>query len=438
MTGKNKNTDPLPAFIPDETPETLADLHEALKDNGRRFQFRTECAWEIVRKMAPVLDAAAAFPGEELSGEYRAALEDAAMWIGAGGVVPGLRTELDRYDAAQDFERPTIQADILRRIKGYTDTLDVRPVTAFKGEPAPAPVLWKQPETGKENDPLHGAVLRAGDIAILSGSGGVGKSTLALQLAVASAGAARAAEPCRSVAGLTVRGGPVLYASYEDSGADQYRRAKRLDTANAEPPDGLHVACMFGRPLYGPPPGSEGHAVNAEPGPRAAWGPFWKAAARIGAGLVVIDPAQAAFCSPGFSAQWTRLFLDAVRIEAERIGAGVLVIAHSTKAARTGLQANDPGNVSGSAAWHDAARGVLVFQAPQEATDKAPAQPYSLACVKANHGPSGWSVPLDNDGRGGPFELVDEAAMQARYGGEAGSTLKTENDNGETKKERPW
>lgn len=438
---------------PEIIPDTFPELHAALVDNDNAFRFRTACAWRIITLLAPYLDAIQAFPDTELDAAERLALEAAAAWIGAGGVVPGLLTELARLEAAPHYDRPGIQADILRRVRAALEKpLDVRPVTEFASDPEPAPVLWKEPDPGKENDPLHGAVLRAGEVALLSGAGGIGKSTLALQIAVASAGNGLNLDtltaPALSTAGLTVRCGPVLYASYEDTPGDMFRRARRLAleaapkeaheslaTCTITAPESLHVAAMFGRPLFGPPPGTEGHAVNAEPGPRSAWRPLWNAAARIKAGLVVIDPAQAAFCSPGFSAQWTRLFMDAVRIEAERIGAGVLIVAHSTKAARRGGLESDPGQVSGSAAWHDAARGVLTFQRGK--TD-AGETAFSLHCQKANYGPSGWTLELENDGRGGAFAEVDEAAMRERYGSEAGSTLNTDKDNGKEEKEYPW
>ena len=59
-----------------------------------------------------------------------------------------------------------------------------------------------------------------------------------------------------------------------------------------------------------------------------------------------------------------RAFLRALTAETSAAGAGVLLVAHDTKAARNAAaRGEDPGAgvVAGSAAWYDGARGVLVL-----------------------------------------------------------------------------
>lgn len=77
-----------------------------------------------------------------------------------------------------------------------------------------------------------------------------------------------------------------------------------------------------------------------------------------------------------------REFLTALSREAERIGAGVLLVAHSNKTVR-GNDNDDPfgaGLVSGSTAWHDGVRGVLTMTWENETGTRR------LAIAKANYG----------------------------------------------------
>ena len=107
----------------------------------------------------------------------------------------------------------------------------------------------------------------------------------------------------------------------------------------------------------------------------------------------MIDPASAALAdvSPGESGP-VRAFLRALTVEAECAAAGVLIVTHSTKAARNAARAGDDpgaGIVSGSAAWYDGARGVLALS---ELPDNPDAR--RLEAVKSNYGRKGWAAVL--------------------------------------------
>ena len=136
----------------------------------------------------------------------------------------------------------------------------------------------------------------------------------------------------------------------------------------------------------------EADPERRESGPSTFWRPWWDAVADFGAGLVVIDPASvaAAGVSPSDGAA-VRAFLLAVTQEAEQIGAGVLIVAHDTKAARNEARAGigpGPGAVAGSGQWSDGARAVLHLSAA------GPGDKRLLAAVKSNYGPSGWGARL--------------------------------------------
>ena len=87
---------------------------------------------------------------------------------------------------------------------------------AFANEDQPAPVLWRDPGPLDTDDSTPAdAVLSVGEIAILSSAGGLGKSTITLQIAAA---AVRSKGSCYGTAcGLRMAPGPVVIVSYEDS-----------------------------------------------------------------------------------------------------------------------------------------------------------------------------------------------------------------------------
>jgi len=118
---------------------------------------------------------------------------------------------------------------------------------------------------------------------------------------------------------------------------------------------------------------------------------------------VVVDPVLAAFNGDDTRVSAVRSFLDAVRQEAEPLGAGVLMIAHTTKAARkTQDDGSDPGAVSGSAAWTDAARAALLL------SREGDGDLWRLDSIKANHSPTvklSLCAQYQDDGLGG-FELA--------------------------------
>lgn len=108
---------------------------------------------------------------------------------------------------------------------------------------------------------------------------------------------------------------------------------------------------------------------------------------------MVIDPASAALAdvSTGETGP-VRAFLRALTVEADQTGTGVLIVTHSTKAARNAARAGDDpgaGIVAGSAAWYDGARGVLTLTAlPENPATR------SLECAKSNYGRKGWGAVL--------------------------------------------
>ena len=344
-------------------------------------------------------------------------------------------TELASVWAAVDKQDEGASLDdVLRRVLAVGELPAVRTYT--HAEPPVERVLW----TG---EPSGGDLLGAGEVALLSGGGGLGKSTLALDVALCAAAAERAGlRDAELGCGLRVAAGSVLLATYEDSARRTYPRIRAIADALAlgytiaadpaqEGPGGQTVVGdpdlaevlreywigadireqPLDRALYAPPAGSAG----AAPQPTSAYPALWERAEREQARLLVIDPAAAAFSGAANDAAAVRAFASALTADAERTGIAVLLLAHDTKESRRTAAESGPAEraaaaVSGSSQWYDAARAVLHLAPapdppPPRTTDEELAmwreqrrQRYrdrrTLAVVKSNYGPSGWERTL--------------------------------------------
>ena len=155
----------------------------------------------------------------------------------------------------------------------------------YADAPQPAPVVWRDRPSRPDATDVD-AVLSVGEVAILSSAGGLGKSTLVLEIASAAVAAADFDRASMAACGLAVAAGPVVVVSYEDAPA---RIAHRLTWCNAgKVPAAVHVA-PDPAPLWlaAADRGGESH-----PGPQ--WDEVWRAVREVGARLVVIDPVSAA------------------------------------------------------------------------------------------------------------------------------------------------
>ncbi|MDE0207907.1 MAG: AAA family ATPase, partial [Candidatus Tectomicrobia bacterium] len=300
-----------------------------------------------------------------------------ALWANTDGLSDGRGAA----DCTQDDRRRRVHEAAGQTAEQEAVDVDrprMAPLSTWKDEPEPAPVLWRDAD-GQHAD----AVLSVGEVALLSGEGGLGKSYVTLALAVAGVLAADLGRDYGEACGLRVMPGPVALVSYEDSPARIYGRLGRMgQTAAAER---IHS-------LPNPPPlwtADSGASREAD-----WWGDLWQYVRGVGARLVIVDPASAALADADVSQTGpVRKFLRALMHEARQAECGVLVVSHSTKAARNALRrGDDPGAgvVAGSAAWYDGARGVLSLE-------EAPNNPGAriLECVKANYGRKGWGTILN-------------------------------------------
>ena len=325
----------------------------------------------------------------ELSGCGPAQAGAEPDWCGQAQAIRGAFDA--KYRESQSAE--AAYAEALAVIREQTGKRLPVAATDVDGE-MPRRLLW----LADKDTEYSGAVLSEGTVCLLAGEGGMSKTTLALQIALFTAARSVApnawAEKRRGwCAGLEGEPGPVLFAGYEDESAVCRWRLDRLigtlegDSAAAARAGlaKLHFLDMPGRPLYGPPPG---YGYNHRPGPLEGWWDLREAALRLRPVLLVIDPALGSYVGEPNAPQAVREFLSALNALAAEFGGGVLLLAHSTKAARRSIDKFDPGHIGGSAAWHDGARGAMILARGEDGGRV-------LRVSKANYGPAYRSVLLD-------------------------------------------
>lgn len=201
--------------------------------------------------------------------------------IEAQDLVEKSEGEADKMDATIGALRDALDLEA-----GGPDQAPVsRPIADYSNDPVPVSVLCKAGDA-------FGSVLSVGEVAVLSGAGKVGKSTLALQIAAAAgAPVIEGTQAYQEVLGLDVLTGPAALVSYEDTGRRIYDRAMAA-SATANLPDSLHVVEALGHPLFGV---GEGEHLQARPKRLPFWYRLFAWVRKVKPALVVIDPASSAF-----------------------------------------------------------------------------------------------------------------------------------------------
>lgn len=244
-----------------------------------------------------------------------------------------------------------------------------------------------------------GAILSDGAILTLAGEGGIGKSALAAQMAYCVAVG-------QSIGGLITpkTKGPVIYATFEDipgivasqvafhhelainGGKKAKGKTKQPDITERDVP--VHITDMNDAPLFGPVDRVSGDKgfYNQMPDRLPGWNVLWDAANDIKPHVIIIDSATDAYVGEANSVPQVAAFLAALRTTARQAPweCGIILLAHSNKQARRGNDKGpdpfQPGNVAGSTAWTDKARGVLAFMWGANKGERL------LSVPKANYG----------------------------------------------------
>ena len=269
----------------------------------------------------------------------------------------------------------------------------------------------------------RGSALSIGSVAMLSGEGGAGKSTLAreLVLSVLNHGYGEngtGGDPPKDPL-VVCRGGPVLWLNYEENDGLLNRRilerAKDLNMPESVI-ERLFIRNMAGDehvqwPLFGPADhdGRSG-LYNATPERLAGWDAMLETLERIRMregtypALVVLDPALSAYAGDSNNVGPVRTFTGALTGLAKTMGCGILVLAHATKEGNLGPF--DRKQVGGSGAWTDAVRCAMTLT-KGDGTGVPGGTARSFAMLKANAGPDDlWTrvTPVRPNGASrGPF-----------------------------------
>ena len=204
--------------------------------------------------------------------------------------------------------------DVVRRHKPLSVGTHFRPASRIKDK-LPRPILRAADQGG--------AMLAEGAVCLLSGAGGIAKSTLAATLALHVAYGSEIIDGSLS-SGYSrlfdVQPGAVMLASYEDPlGIIGWRlqglAAKRYAMDGVL--DRVHVADFAGLPLYGP--GANG-LYTARPEKLRGWHHLWKEADRLNPKLVIIDPALDAYVGEANNLGAVREFVSTLAVEARQPG----------------------------------------------------------------------------------------------------------------------
>lgn len=279
----------------------------------------------------------------------------------------------------------------------YTPSEDFPvPLPASKApDELPDPIIWRADDT---NLP----VLRQGQVCLLTGRPGIGKSRLSLALAVAGCLQSDIAGKANGLFVSAAKAGSVMYLSFEETPAEVKTYLRAISRANRyEPDEALDRVHVFDELPRLWEPDREGRGLQGN-----HWLDFWKNCEVNNRKLVILDNAEAMLAAfetntPGA----VRDFINAVVKETRRLNIGLILICHPSKTGAEELKRGivGPGAVSGSAAFLAAARSALALW-------RKDSEYHVLELFKCNSGPSGWGVllrKLDTGPVWGGFEFVE-------------------------------
>jgi RecA-family ATPase len=218
----------------------------------------------------------------------------------------------------------------------------------------------------------------AGDVTILSGDGGGGKTTVALQLAVS------VERGLGDWLGTTCETGPVIFFSGEEPQDEMRRRLERVARKRGlEPADikNLHFhfadpdACLLGIPR-----------PNGPMVPTPLFESLRAAAAEIRPVLIVVDSIAATFGGNQNDRVHARSFVGMCRRLAREIDCAVLLLDHPSLSGITSGTGR-----GGNMDWQNATRARLHLETINDADDGTERV---LEVKKTNYGPNGEKVKL--------------------------------------------
>lgn len=239
----------------------------------------------------------------------------------------------------------------------------------WEGSPVPAR-RWHVPE-----------IIPAGEITMLGGDGGTGKSLLALQLAVATAAGTE-------WIGTAPEPGRVLFISAEDDLAELHRRAANIVRAmriRFSDLENLSLLSLAGQ-----------DAILAAPekrdGPLKETPLFMAIEAAVKArapSLLALDTLADLFGGNEILRPHARQFIGLLRNLALENGLTILLLSHPSQA---GI--NSGAGTSGSTAWNNSVRSRLYLERAKSGEEESDHDARVLTNKKLNYGRAGWERVL--------------------------------------------
>jgi RecA-family ATPase len=219
----------------------------------------------------------------------------------------------------------------------------------------------------------------AGDVTILSGDGGGGKTTLALQLGVS------VAADLGDWLGTTVETGPVVFFSGEEPENEIRRRLERVAKKRGLEADDIgNLHFHFAEPdkctLGGGP-------ANTPIAPSALFNSLRAAAKSIRPALVIVDSNAATLGGNYLDRVHARTFVSLFRSLAREIGCAVLLLDHPSLSGMT----NGSGR-AGNMDWQNTVRALLYLRSTEN--EQGATSGRELEVMKSNYGPRGEKTKL--------------------------------------------
>jgi RecA-family ATPase len=277
-------------------------------------------------------------------------------------------------DAKKAVERKTGNASKSETIvKAPVPLIEFISAADWEGQPIPS-LRWV----------VHQRILRS-SVAILNGDGAIGKTTIALQLAVAVS-RWTASRQTDWLSAVVDEGGPVLFFSAEEIADEIQRRlAMILDyygLSFRDIPD-LHWHCRPGEDALLCTFGRSGIIE-----PRPLFDQLTTEARDRKAALVIVEAAADVFGGDERNRAQVRQFMRLLRQPAIKSGAAVLLLQHPSL---TGMSTGT--GTSGSTDWNNAARPRLYFSKASEGGERDSGL-RKLEIMKTNYGPPGEVVQV--------------------------------------------
>jgi RecA-family ATPase len=294
-------------------------------------------------------------------------------------------------EAPQTEEEPPLvdSMDAFSGQAAVTSPSDAEPEAAYQ---VITPADWKGIERHQQAFLASGRI-PCGDLTILTGNGGSGKTEIAVQLLIYVAAA------LADWLGCTIESGLALFLSCEEPEHNIRDRVERICKHRSIDPDGmtsLHLVFPELDATWLAHAGKDGRLTRA---PLLDWLEAWIRQHRPR--LVVIDSIAAVFDGDAIARRQVRAFLAMLRKIARECDVAIVLLDHPSVRGMA-----DGTGTANSVDWRNSVRSMLHLSDP----DKDDADMRTLTVTKSNYGRTGEKVTLRWNGLTFTTAMAGEAS----------------------------